>query len=64
MKAKVEFEKLDPHTRDDITKFQAKLSKIDKDLDQHSKVLMSFNLDYYAVREEYVTLIDKTKALE
>lgn len=25
---------------------------------------MSSNLDYYAIRDEYLTLVDKTKALE
>ena len=62
--AKLEFEKLDPHTRDDIMKFQQKLAKIDKNLDLQSKVLMGANLDYYAVRDEYAMLNDKVKALE
>ena len=62
--AKLEFEKLDPHTREDIIKFQEKLAKIDKNLDLQSKVLMGANLDYYAVRDEYTVLSDKLKALE
>ena len=62
--AKLEFEKLDPHTREDIIKFQEKLTKIDKNLDLQSKVLMGANLDYYAVRDEYAMLNDKVKALE
>lgn len=62
--AKEQFEKLDPHTRDDILKFQEKLGKIDKQLDLFSKVHMNATLEYYAVRDEYVALMDKVKALE
>ena len=57
-------ESLDPHTREDITKFQEKLTRIDKNLDLQSKVLMGANLDYYAIRDEFVALSDKAKALE
>jgi len=46
--------KLDPHAREDIAKFQAKLNKLDKDLDRHSKILQIYNLDYFASREEYI----------
>lgn len=62
--AKEQFEKLDPHTREDILKFQEKLGKIDKQLDLFSKVHMNATLEYYAVRDEYVALMDKVKALE
>lgn len=45
-------------------KFQEKLTKIDKKIDLFSKVHMSSTLDYYALRDEYVALLDKVKALE
>ena len=62
--ARDQFEKLDPHTRDDIMKFQEKLNKLDKQIDLFSKVHMGATLNYYAVRDEYAVLIDKVKALE
>lgn len=55
---------MDPHAREDIKKFQEKLTNIDKDLDRQNKLVLASNLDYYAIREEYNTLNDKKKALE
>lgn len=55
---------MDPHTKDDIIKFQEKLSKIDKELERHSKNLVGINLDYISIREEFHAIIDKTKAYE
>ena len=62
--ARDQFEKLDPHTKDDIAKFQQKLNKLDKHLDLFSKVHMGATLNYYSVRDEYTVLLDKVKALE
>jgi hypothetical protein len=53
-KANNELMKLNPHAREDIAKFQAKLSKLDRDLDRHSKMLQIYNIDYFASREEFV----------
>jgi len=47
------FEKMDPHAKDDIKKFQEKLEKIDKDLDKHNKLMLASNIDYYSIREEF-----------
>lgn len=55
---------MDPHTKEDILKFQEKLAKIDKQIDLFSKVHMGATLGYYAVRDEYTVLLDKVKALE
>lgn len=55
---------MDPHTREDITKFQEKLQKIDKELERHSKLMVGINLDYISIREEYHTMVDKAKAYE
>ncbi len=55
---------MDPHTREDITKFQAKLHKIDKELERHSKIMVGINLDYISIQEEYNTVVDKAKAYE
>ena len=46
-----------------MAKFQAKLAKLDKELDRQSKFLQIYNLDYYAAREEYTQLSDKAKAI-
>ena len=62
--AREQFDKLDPHTREDILKFQEKLAKIDKQIDLFSKVHMGATLNYYSVRDEFVAALDKKKALE
>lgn len=58
------FEKMDPHAKEDILKFQEKLERIDRDLDRHNKLVLSTHVDFYAIKEEYTTLTDKKNAIE
>jgi hypothetical protein len=62
-KTSQDLQRLDPHAREDVIKFQQKLEKLDRDLDRQAKLLQVYNLDYYAAREEYRTITDKTKAI-
>lgn len=62
--AETVFEKLDPHAREDIQKFQEKLEKIDKDLDKINKNVLASHVDFYAIKDEYTTLVDKKSAYE
>lgn len=58
------FEKMDPHAKEDIQKFQEKLEKIDKELDKHNKLVLATHVDFYAIKEEYQQLNDKKNAYE
>lgn len=58
------FEKMDPHAKEDIQKFQEKLEKIDRDLDRHNKLVLATHVDFYAIKEEYQQLFDKKNAYE
>ena len=44
---------MDPHTKEDINKFQDKLAKIDKDMDRHSKIVLAATIDFQGIRDEY-----------
>lgn len=58
------FEKMDPHAKEDIQKFQEKLEKIDRELDKHNKMVLATHVDFYAIKDEYTTLNDKKSAYE
>lgn len=58
------FEKMDPHAKEDIQKFQEKLEKIDKDIDRQNKLVLASHVDYYSIKEEYTVLNDKKHAYE
>ena len=45
--AKTVLDKMDPHTKEDIHKFQEKLSKIDKDMDKTNRVVLAASVDFY-----------------
>jgi septal ring factor EnvC (AmiA/AmiB activator) len=62
--AETVFEKMDPHTREDIQKFQEKLEKIDKELDKLNKQVLTTHVEFYAIKEEYTQLLDKKSAYE
>lgn len=47
------FEKMDPHAKEDIQKFQEKVEKIDRDIDRQNKLMLTANVDFYAIKEEY-----------
>jgi chromosome segregation ATPase len=58
------FERMGPHAKEDIMKFQEKLERIDRDLDRHNKLMLATHVDFYAIKEEYVALTDKRNAYE
>ena len=62
--AEAVFEKMDPHAKEDIQKFQDKLEKIDRDLDKHNKLVLATHVDFYAIKDEYTSLNDKKNAYE
>jgi predicted nucleic acid-binding Zn-ribbon protein len=47
------FEKMDPHAKEDIQKFQEKLEKIDKELDKQNKLVLATHVDFYAIKDEF-----------
>jgi hypothetical protein len=47
------FEKMDPHAKEDIQKFQEKLEKIDKELDKQNKLVFATHVDFYAIKDEF-----------
>lgn len=47
------FEKMDPHARDDIVKFQEKLEKIEKEIEKQNRMGLAANVEFYAIKEEY-----------
>ena len=55
---------MDPHTKQDIMKFQEKIEKIDKDLDKQNKLMLSTSIEYVDLKEEFTMLQDKKTALE
>ena len=63
-KTQDELDKIDPAAREDILKFQEKLSKIDQDINRNNSYLLGAKLEYLDAREEYTTLHDKHKALK
>jgi len=62
--AKKTLDKMDPHAKEDIQKFQEKLQKVDRELDRHNKVQLTASVDYLQIKEEFNTLNDKKNALE
>jgi predicted nucleic acid-binding Zn-ribbon protein len=51
--AETVFEKMDPHAKEDIQKFQEKLEKIDKELDKQNKLVLATHVDFYAIKDEF-----------
>eukprot|EP00347_Sterkiella_histriomuscorum_P000255 403376585 len=62
--AETVFEKMDPHAKEDIQKFQQKLENIDKELDKTNKLVLASHVDFYAIKDEYTSLVDKKHAYE
>lgn len=62
--AETVFEKMDPHAKEDIQKFQEKLEKIDKELDKFNKLVLTTHVEFYAIKDEYTTLMDKKSAYD
>jgi uncharacterized FlaG/YvyC family protein len=62
--AETVFEKMDPHAKEDIQKFQEKLEKIDKELDKFNKQVLTTHVEFYAIKDEYTTLMDKKAAYD
>jgi GTPase involved in cell partitioning and DNA repair len=58
------FEKMDPHAKEDIQKFQEKLERIGEDIDRQNKLVLATHVDFYAIKEEYSQLNDKKKAYQ
>jgi uncharacterized protein (DUF3084 family) len=55
---------LDPHAKDDISRFQQKLKKVDKQLQKLLEEKATKNKEYRCLKEEYLSTIQKKKALQ
>lgn len=47
------FEKMDPHAKEDIVKFQEKLERIEREIEKQNRMGLAANVEYYAIKEEY-----------
>ena len=64
IQARLKLDQMDPHAKDDITKFQEKLLKVDKHLDRFLKEKQVKCKEYKQVKEDYAQAVSKKKALQ
>ena len=64
VQSRLKLSQMDFHAKDDIQKFQDKLLKVDKQLDKILKEKQLKCKEYRQVKEDYVQVISKKKALQ
>ena len=62
--AKLKLDQMNPHAKLDIQRYQQRILSVDKKLDLILKEKISKGKEYKQVKEEYVQVISKKKALQ
>ena len=64
IEAKLKLDQMNPHAKLDIQRYQDKILLVDKRLDRILKDKLNKGKEYKQVKEEYVQVISKKKALQ
>ena len=64
IEAKLKLDQMNPHAKLDIQRYQDKILLVDKRLDRILKEKLNKGKEYKQVKEEYVQVISKKKALQ